>query len=55
MTDAQITYHGLQIGIIQMQISSMNNFGYDRTRIEQDLPFTYEGQFCTQLTAPYLL
>ena len=39
----------------QMQIGNLNNFGDDRMMIDQGLPYTDEGQFCTKLTAPYLL
>ena len=37
-----------------MQIGSLNNFGYDSLRMDQDVPYIYEGQFFTQLTAPNL-
>ena len=33
-----------------LQIGKLNSYGYDRMRMDQDLPYTYEGQFCTQLT-----
>ena len=51
----QIRYAGLQIGIIQMQIENLNNFGYDGMRMDKDLPFKYGGQLFTQLTSPDLL
>ena len=47
--------HIPEIGIIQMQIGNLYNFGYDKMRIDQDLPNIYAGQFFIQLTAPYLL
>ena len=35
-----------------MQIDNLNNIGYDGMRMDQDLPYTYEGQIFTELTAP---
>ena len=37
-----------------MQISNLNDFCYDRIRMDQGLPYTYEDQFSTQLTEPNL-
>ena len=37
-----------------MQIVNLNNLGYDRMRMDQNVPYPYGGQFCTQLTAPNL-
>ena len=28
----------------QMKIDNLNNFGYDRMSMDQDVPYTYEGQ-----------
>ena len=33
----------------------LDNFGNDRMRMDQELPYTYRGQFFTQLTEPNLL
>ena len=38
-----------------MQIGNLNNFGYERVGMDQDLTYTYDGQFLTQPTAPNLL
>ena len=34
------------------RICNMINFGIDWWRMDQDLPCSYDGQFCIQLTAP---
>ena len=31
---------------------NLNDFGFDRMRMTQEVPITYERQFCTYLTAP---
>ena len=36
-------------------IRNLIDFGHDWLRMDQELPFTYDGKFCNQLTAPYLL
>ena len=54
-TDFFFTYSGLQFGIMQMQLGNLNNFDYDRMRMDQDLQSSCERQFSTQLTAPILL
>ena len=38
-----------------IQICNLIDFSHDWLRIDQDLPFTYEGQFFTLLTLPNLL
>ena len=38
-----------------MQIGNLNNFCYDRTRMDQGLPYTDKDQFSTQLTEPNFL
>ena len=48
ITDPDNIFRRLQIGITMMQIGILNNFGYARMRMDQDVPYTYEGQFCTQ-------
>ena len=37
-------YPGLQISIIQMQISNLNLFGHDWMRMDQGFPCTYGGE-----------
>ena len=37
-----------------MQIGYLNNFGYGRMKMDQELPYGYKGQFFTQRTAPNL-
>ena len=50
-----MTYPGLLItGIIQMQIGNPTNYDYDRMRMDQDLPYTYGGQYSAHFTAPNL-
>ena len=53
MTDTD-SYPVIQIGVIQMQIGNLNIFGYDRMRMDQDLPYSYGGQIFTQLLTPDL-
>ena len=38
-----------------MQIGNLNNFGYDRMKMDHDLPYTDWEPHCNQLTEPNLL
>ena len=38
-----------------IRIFNLIDFVHDWLGMDQDLPYTYEGQFCTQLTAPNIL
>ena len=38
-----------------IRICNIIDFGLDWLRMDQDLPFAYEGQFIVQHKAPYLL